>query len=197
MNRQQLADQLINAAVGNDIGRARMLIAEGADVNHINSSGWTAAMYAAWCGHNDFINFLIENNADMSIVTAAGQTAKDLAAHNNKSQTVEILDLYMSGGLQKDRAVKKNEVTVVSSFGTRTLEETFNFAVRERISIVCAKPGAVAQAVVREHFSTIVDQSGIEKAFALYKEYGGTLTLDDVFPDKIHKARMPGRGSVP
>jgi hypothetical protein len=193
---QNLVDRLVNeAAVKGNIALGERLIAEGANVNggHSSDPHYTALVTAAFNGNNDFVGMLLLHGANLEM-KCNGKNAREWAEKNGKKGMVDFLDSWVSRNLKVSLARKKDQVVVCSIAGTRTLEEIFNFATRERISALCANPGAPAETMLREPFSAIEDQSGIEKAFALYKEYGGKLTVDDVFPDRIFKAKMPRLG---
>jgi hypothetical protein len=78
-------------------------------------------------------------------------------------------------------------VILRSKLGDRTLEEVFNFATKERISLVRKEAGAPVEAFIRESFSDISEKSGLRLAFEEHKRRGGKVPEDEVFPDKIVK----------
>jgi hypothetical protein len=93
-------------------------------------------------------------------------------------------------------AAEVTEVTFSKKLGSVFLEETFNFAARERITLVRGALEGPVQAVTRENFSAI-EQSVLQEAFNAYQQKGGKIPESDVFPDRIFKAKMPGAGGNP
>jgi hypothetical protein len=194
---QNLIDRFVNAATTGNKELGEKLIAEGVNVNGRLSGrrDYTALITAAYGGHLSFVEMLLQNGADPGLVWE-GKNAKAWAADNNKTDVMEFINSWKSKSSPEELAQKKDQVVICSAIGSRTLEEVFNFAARERISMVCDRPGAPVQTILREPFSAIEDQSGIETAFKLYKEYGGKLTVDDVFPGRVFKAKMPKIGGA-
>lgn len=70
---------------------AEILIANGADVNARDSSGWTALMYASRDGNIEIINLLVENGADTNIKDNYGRTAIMIASEYEKKDVEELL----------------------------------------------------------------------------------------------------------
>jgi hypothetical protein len=196
MSEKTLVDQLIDASASGDVKLGLKLISVGTDVNGRQlAGGHTPLVTAAFNGQVAFMEMLLQNGAVIDLASNDGTTPRDWAIKSKKIDTVAFIDSWGRTDAPY-LAREKNYVITVTRMGKRTLEETFNFASRERISVLCANPGAPAETMLREPFSAIEDQSGIEKAFALYKEYGGKLTVDDVFSDRIFKAKMPKIGGL-
>jgi hypothetical protein len=81
-----------------------------------------------------------------------------------------------------------DQVVVRSPLGHRTLEEIFNFAALERVSVLNTGTYGPAEAFLRESFSTLQDQEGLRLAFAEHKRRGGTRSEDEVFPNRLVKS---------
>jgi ankyrin repeat protein len=58
---------------------AKILISLGADVNEHSRSGWTALHAAAFLGSDKLVRFLVEQGADVDVMTGCGRTPISLA----------------------------------------------------------------------------------------------------------------------
>ena len=79
---------LNQAARGNQIQLAKILLNAGANINKENGRGYSALMLASMYGHSDFVSFLIENGAAIDQVNHRGSDALMMAAAYGR---VEIL----------------------------------------------------------------------------------------------------------
>ena len=70
---------------------AKLLIANGADINYKDYGDKTALMYAAEKGLKDVVKLLIEKGADVNAVNKNGQSALTLATEYKKMDIVKIL----------------------------------------------------------------------------------------------------------
>ena len=68
------------------------LLRADADVNAVDSSGWTALHAAAFFGHSEVVGLLLAAGADPALVTGDGLTALDLARSREHGEIVVILD---------------------------------------------------------------------------------------------------------
>jgi len=74
---------------------ARALLAHKAKLNAVDADGVTALMIAAAHDNSQMIALLIQAGADPHMKSAAGETARDIAARNDNLGAVRILDLLV------------------------------------------------------------------------------------------------------
>ncbi len=77
---QQYAGNAHRYAPDNWLPAVRFLVEEcGADVNTRDANGYTALHHAASRGDNELVTYLVENGADITVVSRKGQTTADMA----------------------------------------------------------------------------------------------------------------------
>jgi len=74
---------------------ARALLARKAKLDAVDADGVTALMIAAAHDNSQMIALLIPAGADPHVKSAAGETARDIAARNDNLGAVRILDLLV------------------------------------------------------------------------------------------------------
>jgi ankyrin repeat protein len=72
---------------------ARSLIAHGADVNAVSSSGTTALMLAAAHDSTPVVGLLLQSGADSGKRSPDGKTALDIATENGNDTVVSLIRL--------------------------------------------------------------------------------------------------------
>ena len=82
---------LIYAAWNGSTEVVKLLIDNGADLNHKSNHGDTALMYAARDGHTDVVKFLIDNGVDLNHKNNGGVTALIYAARKEHTEVVKFL----------------------------------------------------------------------------------------------------------
>ena len=82
---------LMMAAWEGKLECGRILIETGADVNHVDSMGHTAPMWAVRFAHSEFVPVLIEAGADVNHVDSMGHTALMWAVRFAHSEFVPVL----------------------------------------------------------------------------------------------------------
>jgi ankyrin repeat protein len=99
-----LADQLTDAAMGNDIQKVNELIGKGADVNAKNRNGLTALECAVWNGHTELVKLLIAKGADVNEQLNNNETALSIArSRTPASSRDEIVKLLIQAGAKEGR----------------------------------------------------------------------------------------------
>lgn len=83
-----MADQLTQAAMENNIPVVNDLIAKGADVNAKSHYGLTALYCAVWNGNTEVIKILIKNGADVNEKSDNGETPLSLAESKKNSEAI-------------------------------------------------------------------------------------------------------------
>jgi uncharacterized protein len=92
-NSQQVAP-LNSAAAGQHLDIARVLIAQGADVNARQTGGFVPLHSAAQNGQIEMIRLLIEHAADLNAKSETGMTPFDYAIQANHNEAANLLDTY-------------------------------------------------------------------------------------------------------
>ena len=85
---------LVKAVLGDQVEMARFLIARGADVNHIDTNGMTALLYAASIdfGSPAMIDMLLKAGARTDMKTKDGKTALELARQYKHTHLIPSLE---------------------------------------------------------------------------------------------------------
>ena len=76
------------AALKGQLEMAQLLVASGAEINH---SGWTPLAYAAFGGHAQVVEFLIDKGADVDARAPNHATALMMAAKSGHAEVVKLL----------------------------------------------------------------------------------------------------------
>ncbi|MFT7811579.1 serine/threonine-protein phosphatase 6 regulatory ankyrin repeat subunit B-like isoform X1 [Arapaima gigas] len=82
---------LHKAAASGHIITARVLLGQGAEINHTDKNGWTPLHYAAKSGCLRMVCFLVESGASVLLECHHGRTALQYAAEENHYETVRFL----------------------------------------------------------------------------------------------------------
>ncbi|MEZ0226624.1 MAG: ankyrin repeat domain-containing protein [Alphaproteobacteria bacterium] len=86
--------ELLKAAEGNDIVRARLWLKKGADINARHTNNDTPLIIAAREGHEEFVKFLLtrpQGTADMSLQNNQGESALHAALYADETKTAQLL----------------------------------------------------------------------------------------------------------
>lgn len=75
---------------------AKILVKNGAYVNHRYEGGFTPLMHAAYAGNVDLVNFLLENGADPNVKMADGKSPLSFAREKGHDQIVQMLTKHAS-----------------------------------------------------------------------------------------------------
>ncbi|MBI3442062.1 MAG: ankyrin repeat domain-containing protein [Proteobacteria bacterium] len=177
---------LFNAAHYGHIECVRFLLQKGAKVDVMAPFGCTPLMGAAERGYVDIVHLLLAAGADPAL-RARGQTAANWAIMNNHEGAAKILRQVM----QPTPVENPNEIVFQHQLGNRILQEVFNFEVLERISLVRKDADSAVEAITRDSFSTLTDQSQLRKAFEEHVRRGGKADESRVFPYVLSKPKPP------
>ena len=85
------AQSLCECAIRGDLEKINLLIAEGADVNMIDTAGVTPLHFAADRGHKEVVQLLISKGADVNAVTKYGITPLTSATILKQKDVMELL----------------------------------------------------------------------------------------------------------
>ena len=106
-----LADQLTDAAMGNDIQKVNALIAKGADVNAKSHYGLTPLECAVWNDHVELVKLLIAKGVDVNEKLDNNETALSIAESKENSEAIkelipdrsEIIQLLIQAGVKESK----------------------------------------------------------------------------------------------
>jgi uncharacterized protein len=70
---------------------AKILVKNGARVNHGYEGGFTPLMHAAYAGNIELVSFLLQNGADPMAKNTEGKNALAFAQEKNNNQIIELL----------------------------------------------------------------------------------------------------------
>ena len=125
-------EALIDSAKKGDIEGIKQHLAAGGDVSFRNKNGDTMLNYAAYLGHKEIVELLVENGAEVNAKGLADWTPLHLAAYNDNEQIVQLLiakgaemNPYTSpgfGGTPLDVADEKT-ADLLRKHGAKTAEE--------------------------------------------------------------------------
>lgn len=86
---------LMRAVKANDAAAVRKLIADGADVNELESSGDAPLIMAAYLGHTEIVKLLLEAGADVTVLDPSMKaTALHAAAYAGRTEAAKLLIQY-------------------------------------------------------------------------------------------------------
>ena len=77
-------------------------VGSGRELGASNRHGWTPVMYASYCGHDDIVEFLIDNSVSMVEKNERGRTAIMLAAMCGNDAVAEVLILRGGGRIKSN-----------------------------------------------------------------------------------------------
>jgi uncharacterized protein len=102
VSRNPMRNQALHAcaALSRDLETARLLIAQGADVNAAQAGGFTPLHQAAASGTRDLVLLLLESGADPSKRCDQGKTPVDYALERGHAEIAKVL---AAGQLEVDR----------------------------------------------------------------------------------------------
>jgi len=180
-----LNDSLYKAATDGKVGDVRDLLERGAHPDG-NDNG-LPLIYAAYNGHLDVVNILLEAGASTEFRDRDGNAA-DNARKKGFLEIALILESPRSAA-----AESADEVALQRPFRDRlrVLEEIFNFVTLERVSLLRKGKYGQIEAMTITGFSMIEDKSDesqLRKAFNEHVKRGGKVDEALVFPNRLAKS---------
>ena len=82
---------LMMAVLENNIDAVKLLLKNGAEVNHKCRNGFSALSLASELGRNNLVKMLLAYGADLNATDDNGRTPLDLAIWNGHTETVKVL----------------------------------------------------------------------------------------------------------
>lgn len=200
----KLGEELLEAARKGNVGELKDLLAKGAPLS-ANDDGNTALFYAAQYGRMDAVLFLLKEGIELDVKNRIGSTPLMGAAAKGHKEVARLLyDLgsdpyaknatgssavsYARGAgyadVVKDLSQPRqaDTVTFTRPVGDLTLQEVFNFAKRDRLTILRRGADGPVEAVQRDSFTDLSDKAALREAFTAYAKRGGKLPESDFFP---------------
>ena len=181
--QKQLNKKLGEAAKGGKVEEVLSCLQAGAEINGVSETLRTPLMYAAYKGHLRVAEILLQAGADRTLRDNVNETAEDDARKRGYPEIETLLREYTP-----------DEVIFRRQLGDRTLQESFNFITRERISLIRKSPRGDVEAMTRESFSVIEDESVLRKAFEEHVRRGGKADEALVFPHRLPKNKLTREG---
>lgn len=179
---------LVWAANDGKIDAVRWLLDNGATVDIRTGDGqWTPLMVAAVMDHPAIVDLLLERGAKPDVKNHVGRTLVEVLIERGKPQMAK----YIAERIMPD----PREVAYFHPVADLTMQEIYNFALKERITILRKGRDGDAQAIQREHFSTLAEKSALRRAFEEHQRRGGKVTEADITADALPKGRLaPPKG---
>ncbi|XP_055588934.1 26S proteasome non-ATPase regulatory subunit 10-like [Uranotaenia lowii] len=85
------ANPLILAALGGHLSTVRLLVGQGAVINHRNLQGHSALQYACSKGHFEIAKFLLDEGADVNVTDNRHDTALHRVASQGRTEILKYL----------------------------------------------------------------------------------------------------------
>ncbi len=183
------------AAYKGQLPAVTLLLDRGANINAADMHGDGPLMNAMFDGNRDIILELLRRGADKSIKNNRGLTPMDRARKCSAEIRADMgipEEKPSVPAVDPDIAADPDEIILRRRVGDKIIAEAFNFAARERISMVRSGPDGPVEAMTRESFDAIGERS-LRRAFEVYAGQGGAIPESEVFPAAIAKVKpRPG-----
>ncbi|MDE1153250.1 MAG: ankyrin repeat domain-containing protein [Micavibrio sp.] len=192
------------AAVMDKPAAMRWLLNNGADINQRDTSGSTALIHAVINSNYRCVSLLLDAGANMYIGDSGGRTPRQHVPRGRGRAIGLLLDSHDKAlrAATKEKAAPAPQaapagedpdvVILRQQIGNRMLEEVFNFAARERLTLIRKDIDAPIEAMTRQNFNELAESPLLRRAFAEHKRRGGQLTESDVFDAMLQKPRNNG-----
>ena len=90
----KLSELMVEQVASGNVGVVTRMVADGADVNLVDKTGWTALIWLALEGQCKPARILLEHGADANIKDEVGSTALSWAAYKGHVNFVRLLLEY-------------------------------------------------------------------------------------------------------
>jgi hypothetical protein len=181
---------LARAAFNGHRPAVKLLLDRGASFTTQDNDGDTALACAVQNGHAKIVAELVARGASKDTTNNRCLSALDLASSDELRTALGCPPPPVAAPPPAPKEEHPDEITVTRSFGgTRILQEIYNFAAKERISVVRNGAEGPVEAMTREAFTVIGDKDGLRRAYARYAERGGAVPESEIFPDELGKTK--------
>ena len=147
------------------------LLQRGIPVDVKNRIGSTPLMAAAGGGHKEVARLLYDLGSDPVLNNFTGSSAYSYARSAGYADMVEML--------RQPRNV--DDVSFTRAVGDLTLQEVFNFAHADRLTILRRGADGPVESLQRDSFSDLSDKAALRRAFDAYAKKGGKRPEGDFF----------------
>ena len=138
--QKELNRLLVTAARHGTAEDVTALLAQGADVN---GEGWPL-INAAYVGNHAVVGILLNAGADITLRSNSGKNAVEYARLMGHEALAQLIETF--------KHETADEIIFHRPLGDRTLQEAFNFATKERISMIRKSKYGDVEAMTREPF---------------------------------------------
>lgn len=183
------------------------LLLKGAKIDPESELYKTPLLEAVENKKASMVKLLLKHGANTQARNYEGRNALSLAMFNRTAEIVDILRRHEDEKTLKESLARRraqaelrarklaepktpempDTVTVFHKLGDRVLQEIFNFAGRERITLIRKEKDGPIEGMVRQNFSEIDDKTCIRAAFAQYAQNGGKIPEEEIFTQALDK----------
>ena len=204
---------LICAIYAGQKNAVKYLLDRGANIEAQDLSGDTPLWTAVAHNHKEIVELLLDRGADPRRRCGISDRYSPLqmATQNKNTDVAVLLSEAILASEKRDAALReklarerderekrekeaerskdRDVVIVFSPLGDRTLQEVYNFAALERVSLIRKGEDGPVEAVTRQDFADIGDKPGLRRAFAEHVSRGGTASEKSVFAGSLQKLK--------
>ena len=139
-------------------------------------------------GNIGAVELLLKAGADREM-RGRDRNALDWAMLSGSPETIYLLQKPVARHYEES----PDEIVLQKPFGNRVIEEVFNFASKERMTLVRDGQDGPVEAVTRQNFSEIHDRQTLREAYDKYVAKGGKVQESEIFPEVLVKIKPPAK----